>query len=99
MDETRDKEPIKFLKKHLIKHTKRTNQNIIATQFLNIDKWIANKDINNELHNFWSKKNIMDSQKTCLLKLKYEQYMGNARKQLFLDKKHIHPSHASYVTL
>ena len=32
----------------------------------------------------WSEKHIKDSRKTCVLKLRHGQYMGNGREQLFL---------------
>ena len=81
MLETPDKGPIQFLEKHIIKHDRKNNLEVVATLFLNIDKWIANEDIDNDLSNdFWTNKNITDSQKTCPLKLQHEQYMGNARK-------------------
>ena len=51
MNETPDKGPIKFIEKHLIKHDRKYNLEIIATDFPNIDKWIANADIDNELSN------------------------------------------------
>ena len=35
----------------------------------------------------WTKKHIKDSRKTCLLKLRHGQYMGNGRKQLFLGRE------------
>ena len=98
MDETPDKGPIRFLEKHIIKHNRKYNLEIIATQFPNIEKWIANEDIDNELSNeYWTNKHITDSQKTCLLKLKHGQYMGNARKQLFLVEKPTPQSHALYA--
>ena len=34
----------------------------------------------------WTKKHIKYSRKTCLLKLRHGQYMGNGRKQLFLGR-------------
>ena len=34
---------------------------------------------------FWTEKHRKDSRKTCVLKLRHGQYMGNGRKQLFLD--------------
>ena len=59
MDEILNKGPIRFLNKYITNHDKRTNLETIATQFSNIDKWIANEDINNKLFNdFWIKKNI-----------------------------------------
>ena len=92
MNETLDKGPIRFLEKHLIKHDRKYNLEIIAIDFPNIDKWIANADIDNELSNeYWTNKHITDSQKTCLLKLRHGQYMGNARKQLFFGRE-IYPS-------
>ena len=88
MDETPDKGPIRLLEKHIIKHDKKYNLEIIATDFFNIDKWVANEDIDNELSNeYWTNKHITDSQKTCLLKLRHGQYMGNARKQLFFGRE------------
>ena len=88
MDETPDKGPIKFLEKHIIKYDRKYNLEIIATDFPNIDKWVANKDIDNELSNeYWTNKHITDSQKTCLLKLRHGQYIDNARKQLFFGRE------------
>ena len=99
MDETSDKGPIRFLEKHLIKHNRKYNLEITATDFPNIDKWIANEDIDNKLSNeYWTNKYITNSQKTCLLKLRYDQYMGNARKQLFLEEKSTPQLHALYAT-
>ena len=45
----RTKAQSNFLKKHIIKHNKKYNLEIIAIEFSNIDKWIANEDIDNEL--------------------------------------------------
>ena len=39
---------------------------------------------------YWTKKLINNSRETCLLTLKHGQYMGNNRKQLFLDTKLYH---------
>ena len=88
MDETQDRGPIRFLEKHIIKHYRKYNLEVITTKFPNIDKWIANEDIDNELSiEYWTNKHITNSQKTCLLKLRYGQYMDNARKQLFFGRK------------
>ena len=88
MDETPDKDPIRFLEKHIIKHDRKYNLEIFATEFPNIEKWIANEDIENELCNeYWTNKHITDSQKTCLLELRHGQHMGNARKQLFFGRE------------
>ena len=87
MDETTIKGLIRFLEKHIIKHDRKYNLEVIATKFFNIDKWIANEDIDNELSNeYWTNKHITYSQETCLLKLRHGQYMGNARKQLFFGR-------------
>ena len=51
MNETLDKGPIRFLEKHIIKHDKKYNLEVIATELPNIDKWIANEDIDNKLSN------------------------------------------------
>ena len=51
MDETLDKAPIRFLEKHIIKYDRKYNLEIIAIEFPNRDKWIANEDIDNELSN------------------------------------------------
>ena len=51
MDETPDKGPIRFLEEHIIKHNRKCNLEVIATEFTNINKWIANEDIDNELSN------------------------------------------------
>ena len=48
MDETLNKGPIRF---HIIKHDRKYNLEVIATEFPNIDKWIANEDIDNKLSN------------------------------------------------
>ena len=99
MDKTPNKRPIRFLEKHLINHNK-TNLEIIATQFPNINKWILNEDIDNEFfNNFWSIYiYIVDLQKACLLKLKHGQHMENAKKNNnSLEEKHILPLHAQYV--
>ena len=88
MDETPDKSPIRFLEKYIIKHDRKYNLEIIATNFPNIYKWIINEDIDNEVSNeYWTNKQITNSQKICLLKLRHGQYMGNARKQLFFGRE------------
>ena len=82
------KDSIRFLEKHLIKYDRRNHLEVAATLFSNIDIWVTNEDIDNELSNdFWNNKNITDFQKTCLLKLRHGQYMGNARKQLFFGRE------------
>ena len=77
-----------FLKNISSNMIKKHNLEIIASDFPNIDKWITNEDIDNELSNeYWTNKQITDSQKTCLLKLIHGHNMGNARKQLFFGRE------------
>ena len=84
MGTTPDKEPIRSFEKHLSKYDKNINLELIPILYPNLDKWIANEKIDNELSNkLWTNKNIIDSPKTCILKLRHGQYMGNAKKQLF----------------
>lgn len=88
MEEVPNKGPIRSLETHIIKHDLETNLKIITEQFPNLDKWVANTLIDNKLSNaFWTNPNITYAQKTCLIKLRTGQYMGNARKQLFFDRE------------
>ena len=67
MLETHDKGPIRFLEKHIIKQDRKNNLEIVATLFSNKEKWIANKDIDNQLSNdFWTNMSITNSQKMSL---------------------------------
>ena len=60
----------------------------MAQQFPNISKWTMNPKIDNDIsNNFWSNLAITDSQKTSLPKFRIKQYMGNAKKQLFIGIK------------
>jgi len=87
MDSIPNEGPIRFLEKHLTKYDNNINLESIPILYPNIDKWIANEKLDNELSNeFGTNKNITDSQKTCILKLKHGQYMGNAMKQLFFGR-------------
>jgi hypothetical protein len=57
-----------------------------------MSKWTNDKNIDNETStNFWNHAAITDSQITCVLKFRYNQYMGNARKQFFFG-----PGQVSY---
>ena len=80
MEETPEKGPIRFLEKHIIKYDRKYNLEVIAIKFPNIDKWITNDNIDVLSNEYWTNKQITNSQKTCLLKLRHGQYMGNARK-------------------
>jgi hypothetical protein len=56
----------------------------LPKKFDNINKWINNPLIDNKISNkFWTNPTVTDSQITQLLKFRYGQYMGNARKHLF----------------
>jgi hypothetical protein len=75
--------PIRHLKSYLEKLEKEENENT-AKSFDNINKWINNPLIDNKISNdFWTNPTVTDSQITQLLKFRYGQYMGNARKHLF----------------
>jgi ribonuclease HI len=84
MDNTPYKGPIRHLDPYLQKYYKHHNFQILANSFPNITKWTTDTNIDLPTStNFWSHPAVTDSQKTCLLKFRYNQYMGNARKQLF----------------
>jgi hypothetical protein len=84
MDETPDKGPISHLQSYLLKYDMQHSLEYIARNFLNIHKWTSDTNIDNETStSFWNHPNITYSQKTCILKFRYNQYMGNGHKQLF----------------
>jgi hypothetical protein len=59
----------------------------LAKTFHNINKWVNNPLIDNKIsNNFWTNPIVTDSQITQLLKFRYGQYMGNARKHLFWNE-------------
>jgi hypothetical protein len=75
--------PIRHLKSYLEKLEKEENEKT-AKSFDNINKWINNPLIDNKISNdFWTNPTVTGSQITQLLKFRYGQYMGNARKHLF----------------
>jgi hypothetical protein len=68
--------------------TKKHNLEIIANQTHQLHKWLENKDIDKTLSNkFWTNPSVTDKQKTCLVKFRTGQYMGQARKQLFFGRE------------
>jgi ribonuclease HI len=78
--------PIRHLKSYLEKLEKEENEKI-SKNFDNINKWVNNPLINNKIsNNFWINPTVTDSQITQLLKFRYGQYMGNARKHLFWNE-------------
>jgi hypothetical protein len=82
------KGPIRHLKSYLKKLEKEENEELAKT-FDNINKWINNPLIDNKIsNNFWTIPTITDAQITQLLKFRYGQYMGNARKHLFWSELH-----------
>jgi ribonuclease HI len=81
------KGPIRHLKPYLEKLEKEENEKLACT-FDNINKWINNPLIDNKIsNNFWTNPTVTDSQITQLLKFRYGQYMGNARKYLFWNEQ------------
>jgi hypothetical protein len=88
MEETPNKGPMRHLSKHILKHDNEQNLTIIANQTHQLHKWLENDDIDKVLLNdFWTNPTITDKQKTCLMKFRIEQYIGHARKQLFVGKE------------
>jgi hypothetical protein len=84
VDQTRDKDPICHLQPYLLKYEKKNSLKYIARNFSDIHKWIGDKHKDNETStSFRNNPNITNSQKTCILKFRYNQYMGNACKQSF----------------
>jgi hypothetical protein len=78
--------PIRHLKSYLEKLEKEENEKL-AKNFDNIKKWVNNPLIDNKIsNNFWTNPTVTDSQITQLLKFRYGQYMGNARKHLFWNE-------------
>ena len=99
MQKTLGKGPIRHLGKHILKHDKRLNLTIIASQTHQLHKWFENKDNDKILSNdFWTNPAITDKQKTCLLKFRNGQYMGHARKQLFFGRE-AYPSKTCHVCI
>ena len=93
-----DKGPVRCLETYIQKHDREKNLEIMARKFPNTSKWTMNQDIDNKLSNkFWSNPEITDPQKTALLKFRTGQYMGNARKQLFLVYEDSRQVHAQYI--
>jgi hypothetical protein len=78
------KGPIKNLTKYIAKSDQKYNLETLANSFPNIRKWTVDKNIDkNTSTDFWEHPAVTDSQIFCLLKFQYNQYMGNACKQLF----------------
>lgn len=78
MEEVFNKWPIRSLQKYITKYDLETNLQTLRTPFLNLDKWVA---IDNKISNtFWTNFYITDTMKTCLIKFRTDQYMGNACK-------------------
>jgi hypothetical protein len=99
MEQTPDKGPIRHLQPYLKKYGKEHFLKEIAQQFSNINKWTSDTNIDNETSNsLWSHPDITDSQITCVLKFRYNQYMGNAQKQLFFGPTLYPTLHTQYVT-
>jgi hypothetical protein len=84
MDQAPYKGPIRHLQPYLIQYDKDHNLDLLTRNFPNIYKWTNDPNIDLATStNFWTHPSVTDSQRTCILKFRYNQYMGNARKQLF----------------
>ena len=80
------KGPIRHLQRYLSTYDKKYSLELTDSKFSNIQKWISDTNIDNDtLTNFCNHLTIIDSQRTCILKFKYNQYMGIACKQLFFE--------------
>jgi hypothetical protein len=76
----------RYLKSYLEQVEKENNNNLAKT-FDNINKWVNNPHIDKKIsNNFWIDPSITYAQITQLLKFRYGQYMGNARKHLFWNE-------------
>jgi hypothetical protein len=97
MSDTPYKGPIRHLQPYLQSYDTKHNLQTLANSFPNIAKWTT--DINIDIPtstNFWKHPDVTDSQKTCLLKFRYNQYMDNARKQLFFGQE-LYPSITCFI--
>ena len=93
MQDTPDKGPIRHLSKYILKHDKKHNLTIMASQTHQLHKWLDDKDID-KIYQMTSG-TIRPSQinkNTCLIKFGTGQYMGHATKQLFFGRI-AYPSH------
>jgi ribonuclease HI len=80
------KGPIRHLKPYL-ETIEKINNDDLAKTFDNINKWVNNPYIDKKIsNNLWTNPTITDAQITQLLKFRYGQYMGNARKHLFWNE-------------
>jgi hypothetical protein len=87
------KGPIRHLHSYLDKYNKDKVKDLIFETSSNIQKWVNDENIDLSLSNaFWTMPSITDSQISQLLKFRYGQYMGLARKLLFWP--HLYPSMA-----
>jgi hypothetical protein len=70
--------------KPYLETVEKKNNDDLAKTFDNINKWVNNPHIDKKIsNNFWTNPTITDAQIIQLLKFRYGQYMGNARKHLF----------------
>jgi hypothetical protein len=84
MMQTPYKGPIRHLQAYIDKCDRKFNLETLANSFPNIRKWTIDKNIDKQTStDFWEHPAITDFQISCLLKFRYNQYMGNARKQLY----------------
>ena len=62
-------------------------------KFPYVDKWLSNKQINQKPSNHFRKnKEVTDVQITQTLKFRYDQYMGNHKKNIFWPLKFQNPN-------
>lgn len=99
MTQTPYKGPIRNLQEYIEKRDQKFKIQTLASSFPNMSKWTRNSNIDNPTStDFWIHPEVIDSQITCFLKFRYNQYMDNACKQLFFGSI-LYPSlHVLYAT-
>ena len=71
--------------------------NLAKREFTYVNKWLANKQINQKLSNyFWKNDHMPDTQITQTPKFRYAQYMGNHSKNIFWPLKYQNPNCTLY---
>ena len=99
MDQASYKGPIRHLQLYLIQYDKDRNLDLLTQNFPNIYKWINDPNIDlTTSTNFWTHPSVSDSQCTCILKFRYNQYMSKAYKQLFFGLALFPTLHILYAT-
>ena len=82
-------EAIRNLHTFIVKEHENRETTLAKQKFPYVAKWLANEEINQKLSNhFWKNDKTPNTQITQTLKLRYAQYMGNHRKNMFWPLKY-----------